>query len=143
MTWSLPPRNSLHRHSAQNTVQRPSASPEASPSNRGWERTPPGITSGIRFVNMGHLVLASRDADESSAEALAYVKEGLERLARRGAANPFLFGVPFIWCSNNLVVAALTQLRAYSVMTHDSHVCGDGSGFAGLAVRNVIPGEQA
>lgn len=72
------------------------------------------------FVNMGHLLLASRPGTEGSTEALGYVKEGLEKLARRGEANPFLFGVPFIWCSNNLVVAALTQLRAYALITQDT-----------------------
>jgi len=72
------------------------------------------------FVNMGHLLLASHPGGEGSSEALGYMKDGLEKLSRRGAKNPFLFGVPFIWCSNNLVVAALTQLRTYTMITHDT-----------------------
>ena len=72
------------------------------------------------FVNMGHLLLASDSLGEGSQEALLCLKAGLENLARKGADNPFLFGVPFIWCSNNLVVAALTQLRAYHTITQDT-----------------------
>jgi peptidoglycan/xylan/chitin deacetylase (PgdA/CDA1 family) len=72
------------------------------------------------FVNMGHLLLAADHHGEEAREPQLYLKAGLENLYRKGRDTPFLFGVPFIWCSNNLVAAALTQLRAYHTLTRDT-----------------------
>ena len=62
--------------------------------------------------------LASRNIDQSKFKN--YLKEGIEKVYQRGKSNPFLFGVPFIWCSNNLVAAILTQCRLYQELTNDS-----------------------
>lgn len=70
------------------------------------------------FVNMGHHY-ASRIA-EYREQFLGYMKDGLMRVSRRAGENPFLFGVPFIWCSNNLVSALLTQARLYRETSVDS-----------------------
>jgi endoglucanase len=40
--------------------------------------------------------------------------QDLEKLTKRSKNNPFLIGSPFIWCSNNYIAAALTQMRLYS-----------------------------
>lgn len=69
------------------------------------------------FVNLGHYELAQ---EGRHAKSVDYLREGLERLAERGKSNPFLFGVPFIWCSNNYVAAALTQVRLHEQLTGDS-----------------------
>jgi len=37
-----------------------------------------------------------------------------------GEKNPYHMGVPFIWCSNNLVVALVTQCLFYERMTGDA-----------------------
>jgi endoglucanase len=37
-----------------------------------------------------------------------------------GGKNPYRIGVPFIWCSNNLVAALVTQCRFYERMTGDA-----------------------
>jgi len=72
------------------------------------------------FVNMGHPGIASgTDQPSLREEFLGNMKEGLQRLKTRGEKNPFLIGVPFIWCSNNLVAATLTQANLYT------HVSGD------------------
>ncbi len=42
-----------------------------------------------------------------------FMKLGIEKVWERGKNNPFLNGVPFIWCSNNLTVGILTQLHLY------------------------------
>jgi peptidoglycan/xylan/chitin deacetylase (PgdA/CDA1 family) len=68
------------------------------------------------FVNLGHYLGASEKSGNTK-EYLTYMKEGIERVKNRGANNPFLMGVPFIWCSNNLVVAILTQLSLYKNLT--------------------------
>ena len=36
-----------------------------------------------------------------------------------GEQNPFRIGVPFVWCSNNLAVALVTQCLCYERMTGD------------------------
>ncbi|MCD7976701.1 MAG: glycoside hydrolase family 9 protein [Tannerellaceae bacterium] len=67
------------------------------------------------FVNLGHYYL-SQSADPVIREKYTgYMRQGLECLAARAAQwdDPFLNGVPFIWCSNNLVVAVITQARLY------------------------------
>jgi endoglucanase len=37
----------------------------------------------------------------------------------RGKNDPFFIGVPYIWCSNNLVSAAMTQAKLYHELTGD------------------------
>jgi len=72
------------------------------------------------FMNMGHPGIASgTDQTEIKDEFLKNMKEGLQRLKTRGENNLFLIGVPFIWCSNNLVAATLTQADLYSRISGD------------------------
>jgi len=72
------------------------------------------------FMNMGHPGIAS-DAEETEIkeEFLENMKEGLQKIKTRGEKNPFLIGVPFIWCSNNLVAATLTQADLYGNISGD------------------------
>lgn len=69
------------------------------------------------FVNLGHY-LGSKDKANAK-EYLSFMKQGIDRVKKRGADNPFLMGVPFIWCSNNLTVGILTQLSLYKEATND------------------------
>jgi hypothetical protein len=73
------------------------------------------------FMNMGHPGIAS-DAKETEIkeEFLENLKEGLQKIKTSGEKNPFLIGVPFIWCSNNLVAATLTQANLYHRISGDS-----------------------
>jgi len=66
------------------------------------------------FVNLGHYYLS-----EKQKAYVDYLKDGLKFIYERGKKDPFLNGIPFIWCSNNLVVAALTQARCYHNVTKD------------------------
>jgi endoglucanase len=73
------------------------------------------------FMNMGHPVIASEtDQAELRREFLDNMKEGLEKIRVKGEKNPFLIGVPFIWCSNNLVTATLTQADLYRKISGDN-----------------------
>ena len=72
------------------------------------------------FVNMGHPAIASTaDQPLLKEEFLTNMKEGLNRIKSHGEKNPFLIGVPFIWCSNNLVAALLTQAHLYGSISGD------------------------
>lgn len=70
------------------------------------------------FVNLGHYLIASESVGAANLfKDLMY--DGLEEIYDRGKDNPFQIGIPFIWCSNNLVAAALTQARLYHSLTKD------------------------
>ncbi len=72
------------------------------------------------FVNAGHFALYEH-VDAAFKDTLAaYYRDGIEKTMRRGAGNPFGIGVPFIWCSNNLTAALVTQILLYERMTGDT-----------------------
>ena len=48
-----------------------------------------------------------------------YYRKGLQAVANR-ARNGFLIGIPFIWCSNNLMASFATQAYLYRRMTGDN-----------------------
>jgi len=67
------------------------------------------------FVNLGHYHLAGKQ------DAYAdYLRDGLAAIRARAEDDSFLNGIPFIWCSNNLVAAAVTQARCYHQATGDA-----------------------
>lgn len=72
------------------------------------------------FVNLGHYELASLPDKRKSAEALRNMRSGLSRVVERGTDNVFGIGIPFIWCSNNLAVAFVTQAMLYRELTGDN-----------------------
>ncbi|UCG28900.1 MAG: glycoside hydrolase family 9 protein [Bacteroidales bacterium] len=71
------------------------------------------------FLNLGHYFLARIPEDEIRSAFIQNFRQGIERVYHRGINNPFLNGIPFIWCSNNLVAAMLTQCRLYEEITGD------------------------
>jgi hypothetical protein len=73
------------------------------------------------FVNLGHYYLAQSPDSAISLKYKTFMKNGLQALRQRAADNddPFLNGIPYIWCSNNLTVAALTQAMLYHQLTDD------------------------
>lgn len=71
------------------------------------------------FINLGHALLA-QSADEGISQHFAgLMKNGLEEIKGHANNDPFMIGVPFIWCSNNLIVAAATQAMLYRKITGD------------------------
>jgi peptidoglycan/xylan/chitin deacetylase (PgdA/CDA1 family) len=71
-------------------------------------------------MNMGHPGVARNQVAENNDEFAGYMKEGLKLTMLKAEKNPFLIGVPFIWCSNNLVAAIITQAHLYSKITGDN-----------------------
>jgi hypothetical protein len=71
------------------------------------------------FMNVGHFRLYDL-VDRDFKKLLAgYYSEWIESCVRAGERNPYRVGVPFIWCSNNLIVALVTQCLLYERMTGD------------------------
>lgn len=71
------------------------------------------------FVNMGHPGIARQNKTMNNNEFAGYMKKGLDLVDLDAKNNPFHIGIPFIWCSNNLVAAILTQAHLYSDITGD------------------------
>ena len=68
--------------------------------------------------NAGHYEAWSRAGAAGRARLARYYRDGLERVSRR-ATNGFRVGIPFIWCSNDLMVSVATQAGFYRRMTGD------------------------
>jgi peptidoglycan/xylan/chitin deacetylase (PgdA/CDA1 family) len=79
--------------------------------SRHYERYP--------FTNIGHYSLYGIADAKTKRELLRYYREGLDRILARGRSNPYNVGVPFLWCSNNLVVAYVTEAMLYERMSGD------------------------
>ncbi len=69
--------------------------------------------------NNGHYELWRGGGAAERSSAIGYYREGLERISRR-ADNGFRIGIPFIWCSANLMVSLATQARLYREMSGDT-----------------------
>ena len=72
------------------------------------------------FMNMGHYQLAYNGNAAVRKEFIRNLRTGLERVRERAAGDPFYYGVPAIWCSNNLTVALLTQCILYRELSRDN-----------------------
>lgn len=71
------------------------------------------------FMNMGHYALYPVAPDSVQRDLARWYRKNIERVFVRSRGNAFEFGVPFIWCSNNLLVNFLTQVLLYEEMTGD------------------------
>ncbi len=76
------------------------------------------------FINMGHYALYSA-VDEAQKDSLAaYYRDGIESCMERAGRNPYGIGIPFIWCSNNLLTSLIAQVILYEHMTGDKRYEG-------------------
>lgn len=72
------------------------------------------------FMNMGHYRIARNFGGKVSAEFIRNMRSGIQRVYERGKDHPFMFGIPGVWCSNNLTTAMLTQCILYRELTGDT-----------------------
>jgi len=71
------------------------------------------------FTNVAHARLYNYTDKDLKVKLSDYYTENIQTINERAKTNPFYTGVPFIWCSNNLVVALITQILLYEEMTGD------------------------
>ncbi|MCK0188811.1 glycoside hydrolase family 9 protein [Arenibacter sp. F20364] len=71
------------------------------------------------FVNLGHFALYDQVDKDFQNTLAGYYKSGLEDNLKRASKNAYNIGVPFIWCSNNLLTSLITQGILYEKMTGD------------------------
>ena len=72
------------------------------------------------FINLGHFLQAEAGDEGLKLKYTEFMKEGLQDLRNRAGDDPFMHGVPYLWCSNNLTSAAVTQAQLYRRLTGDS-----------------------
>ena len=70
------------------------------------------------WYNAGHYSLWRSGASGARVRTADYYRRGLEAVVRR-SGNGFRVGIPFIWCSNDLMVSFATQALLYRRMTGD------------------------
>jgi|ERR1041384_3500027 hypothetical protein len=61
------------------------------------------------FMNAGHFRLYDLVDARTKKQLASFYREQIERCVKQSERNPYRIGVPFIWCSNNLLVALATQ----------------------------------
>jgi len=66
--------------------------------------------------NNGHYEVWQRAGKSDRTTMASYYRRGLEAVTAR-ASNGFRIGIPFIWCSNNLITSFATQALLYRRMT--------------------------
>lgn len=69
--------------------------------------------------NNGHYETWRHASPTERAKLAAYYRRGLEAVVGR-SHNGFRIGIPFIWCSNNLMASFATQAYLYRRMTGDN-----------------------
>ncbi|WP_194976803.1 glycoside hydrolase family 9 protein [Aquiflexum lacus] len=72
------------------------------------------------FINMGHYSLHEVVDEDFKKTLEGYYKGGIDYTMNRAQKNPFHIGVPFIWCSNNLLTSLATQVILYEKMSGDN-----------------------
>jgi hypothetical protein len=71
------------------------------------------------FMNIGHFRLYDLVDTRTKKQLATFYREQIEKCLKASETNPYRIGVPFIWCSNNLIVALATQCMLYERMTGD------------------------
>ncbi len=71
------------------------------------------------FINLGHYLLAKSADSKISTKYKEFMKMGLKAIKDRAGDDAFIYGVPSLWCSNNLVSAAVTQAQLYNQVSGD------------------------
>jgi hypothetical protein len=71
------------------------------------------------FINMGHYALYDLVDENFRHELAGYYRNGIDYTLNKALANPYGIGIPFIWCSNNLLTGLIAQLILYEKMTGD------------------------
>ncbi|MCG8307269.1 MAG: glycoside hydrolase family 9 protein [Cytophagales bacterium] len=72
------------------------------------------------FINLGHFVLYDLVDPEFREKLAGYYRSEINNVAQRAKTNSFGVGVPFIWCSNNLITSFITEILLYEKMTGDT-----------------------
>lgn len=76
------------------------------------------------FINIGHYALYDLVGKDFQDTLAGYYRAGIEHTLKKAAKNPYNIGIPFIWCSNNLLTSLVAQIILYEKMTGDTQYHG-------------------
>ena len=71
------------------------------------------------FVNLGHHLMAKSSHDTTSKRFTDHMRRGLQLIRDRAGNEPFMHGIPYIWCSNFAVIGAASFARQYQEVSGD------------------------
>lgn len=71
------------------------------------------------FLNIAHFSLYDLVDDTFKKKLAGYYQNGIEQTLKRANRDVYKNGVPFIWCSNNVLVDLTLQIMLYEKMTGD------------------------
>jgi len=71
------------------------------------------------FINMGHCALFDQVEKSFQDTLVSFYKAEIDNVAKRAKTNHYGIGIPFIWCSNNLLTSFITEILLYEKMTGD------------------------
>lgn len=71
------------------------------------------------FFNMAHWVLFPLVEKQFQDSLIRYYRIGLKAIWQKSKESPYRIGIPFLWCSNNLVNAVIAQGLLYEKMSGD------------------------
>jgi hypothetical protein len=110
----------LYRETGDEGYRRDAERYAATAATESWMgRDTVGHYQYYSFVNVGHRALHASVGPGERERLAGYYREGIEACRRAARGNPYGLGVPFVWCSNNLVTALAIQVRLYVEMTGD------------------------
>jgi endoglucanase len=72
------------------------------------------------FMNAGHFRLYDLVEPRVQRQLAHWYRDGLDRCVAASRRNPWRVGAPFVWCSNNLLAALVTQALMYERMSGDA-----------------------
>jgi len=71
------------------------------------------------FMNMGHYALYPIAPELIRQQLAAWYRANIQKVLTRSTTNNYQIGVPFLWCSSNLITNFVTQVLLYEKMTGD------------------------
>ncbi|MEQ9100225.1 MAG: glycoside hydrolase family 9 protein [Imperialibacter sp.] len=71
------------------------------------------------FINLGHYALYDVVEPAFQDTLASYYRAGIDFTLKKAARNSYNIGIPFIWCSNNLLTSLAAQIILYEKMTGD------------------------
>jgi len=71
------------------------------------------------FVNLGHHLLANSSDEITNKKFTDLMRRGLQLVRDRAGNEPFMRGVPYVWCSNFAVIGAASFAHQYREVSGD------------------------
>ena len=71
------------------------------------------------FVNLGHHLMANSNDEITHKKFTDLMRRGLQLIRDRAGNEPFMRGVPYVWCSNFAVIGAASFAHQYKEVSGD------------------------